>query len=594
MSLAREAEVVNHQERGGTSARERGIGYSSPLSRRLPVGSTFPYKPSSEQIGPYHHKCPENIPEAYNETNLDSMDHVRGSGNEPLKVANVGANNSSPSGTTSFHILKRDKDSALVGTTFYDLTPQPSLWQQIPRKRPSTLHSSKTERKKYTERATTDKDPGSNNFTCKRLVDSLSVLNPVVEDHKKSEPVPSAFLQENFDSVLKVGKLMKRFAGDDSALRSVLMPTRQNVHHISAVNSDAEAAAAYTNSSEDSIPVSNNRRHRAPLDISASELLAKHYGWVWGDVLTGSEPKDAEIWDTVQHLGHGSLGVVDEVRRANTQLPTLVRKQVKLPAQKRMAERIKAIVQDEAAVLRRLCHPNIITLLGSYEDTTNSRHSAYCLLMIPVGENDLERFLAMASDSDLSPDLKVRHQTWIRSWYVDLASALMYMHSSGVRHQDIKPSNIIHKGGHVFFTDFSSSGNFKVGQTTSTANPARSTAMYAAPETSINATGSYPRHGRALDVFGLGCVFCDMLSVQESRPIWRFHDFLCNSKVSDAQETPCWGNLRYREVLPRISDWFDDSDIFIDCISRMLEEQRELRLSASDVWFFFLAVEDDY
>jgi serine/threonine protein kinase len=111
--------------------------------------------------------------------------------------------------------------------------------------------------------------------------------------------------------------------------------------------------------------------------------------------------------------------------------------------------------------------------------------------MLPVGDSNLEDFPAFAGKPDLDTISKDQHKAWIQSWYADLASALAYMHSEGIRHQDIKPSNIIHKGNQVFFTDFSSCARFQVGHTTSTANPAQSTAMYAAPEADLSEISWY-------------------------------------------------------------------------------------------------------
>lgn len=290
---------------------------------------------------------------------------------------------------------------------------------------------------------------------------------------------------------------------------------------------------------------------------------------------------EKDVWASVEHLGKGSLGVVDEVRRKGTELPTIVRKRVALPIQKKKEEQIREIIRKEAATLRALRHPNIITLLGSYEDRTNTRCSSYCLLMAPVGERDLESFLIRVSDPDinLSQATQLRYRSWIQSWYTCLASALAYMHSNGVRHQDIKPSNIIHRQDHIFFTDFSSAGNFNVGHTTSTANPTRSTAMYAAPEALLPLCSADSRFGTALDVFGLGCVFCDMLTVETGSTVYEFCEFLTEG------DTPAFGGgLRYSENLSRFPAFFQDKgDFYKDCISTMLAFDRKARPTAEAV-----------
>ncbi|KAF3038186.1 hypothetical protein E8E12_008651 [Didymella heteroderae] len=225
-----------------------------------------------------------------------------------------------------------------------------------------------------------------------------------------------------------------------------------------------------------------------------SVISPEAYWWSRGHQILG--PRDEEPMTILQHLGHGSVGIVEEVRRTEM-FPTLVRKRAQLPAQKRLAEKTTAVIEEEIATLRNLRHPNNVSLVGSYEDRRQIRHASYCLLMLPVGDNDLDSFLAVVSDPDLQRDVKDQYTSWIKSWYTDLASALAYMHANGVRHQDFKPSNIIHKGDHIFFTDFGSCGKFQVGQTTSTLHPARTTEMYAAPEADFAMAG---RCGRAFDI----------------------------------------------------------------------------------------------
>ncbi|KAF2492982.1 kinase-like protein [Lophium mytilinum] len=221
------------------------------------------------------------------------------------------------------------------------------------------------------------------------------------------------------------------------------------------------------------------------------------------------------------HLGIGSLGVVEEVRIPRPGFESFVRKRVRIPPHQR-TQRLK-IIQAEAKVLGDLCHLHIVQMLGSYEDLSQGRKEFYCLLMSPVGENDLKIFLDEAGERGLA----LKEASWLRSWFGCLTSALVYMHGQGIRHQDIKPSNIVHRGSQVLFTDFSSSSRFTIGQTTSTENPARISAMYAAPEVFNNfVDGTLRKHGRKADIFSLGCVFSEMLSVLNGKSVDDFHKFL--------------------------------------------------------------------
>ncbi|XTI93898.1 hypothetical protein V2W45_1461810 [Cenococcum geophilum] len=73
--------------------------------------------------------------------------------------------------------------------------------------------------------------------------------------------------------------------------------------------------------------------------------------------------------------------------------------------------------------------------------------------------------------------------------------------------QDIKPSNVIHRGSDIIFTDFSSSSRFEISPTTSTENPART------------------RHGRGSDISSPGHIFVEMLILIDRRTVSDFRAF---------------------------------------------------------------------
>jgi serine/threonine protein kinase len=257
-----------------------------------------------------------------------------------------------------------------------------------------------------------------------------------------------------------------------------------------------------------------------------------------------------------------------------------------LSARRLQAQATIKIIQEEAKNLKSLVHQHIITLLGSYEETKPRNRHSYYLLMSPVGENDLRNFLEMVGDENETRSQTAAlsiWKTWIYGWFACLASALAFMHGNGIRHQDIKPSNIIHKGQDIYFTDFSSSCAFDIGHTTSTDNPSRASPMYAAPEIIENYTGNLQRHGRATDIFALGCVFCDMLSVLTGGSVSMFQGAIRDPEAINFGR----GALYYSQRLSQISEWFTSSAIFSDHICAMLQHSRDLRPTAMAVvqWF---------
>jgi hypothetical protein len=322
------------------------------------------------------------------------------------------------------------------------------------------------------------------------------------------------------------------------------------------------------------VPTCNTLNDHVKHPEPVVNISAVDYGWDDKHVILG--PLDKELLEVCCVLGQGSLGLVEEVRLKDTQLPTFVRKRVKLPVSKRKS--LLKIIKEEAENLKPLNHPHIVTLIGTYEEQRNHNRHFYCLLMSPVGDNELREFLEIYSDHDHSPTVKKEWEGWIRSWFVCLTSALAYMHEQGLRHQDIKPSNIIQKGSRIFFTDFSSSSTFVVGHTTSTDNPSRSSPMYAAPEVTYrsSASGDLTRHGRSSDIFALGCVFCDMLSVWQGQSLPDFHDSLSQA------DGATYGPFRYSDKIVMIEEKLRPSVLFPQCILPMLSSDRGLRPSAAD------------
>lgn len=307
------------------------------------------------------------------------------------------------------------------------------------------------------------------------------------------------------------------------------------------------------------------------VSITGSTAAPEVFGWTKEHRLL--EEREEEPFVVIEPLGAGAYGQVDEVRLVDSMKPTLVRKRFPLPIRKGDMERNRAIIKNEVDVLRKMRHPGIINFIGSYEGWVRNK-PYYSLLLHPVGDNDLETFLRLVGEGDLDPNTRWYRKRWIRPWYTDLASALKYLHSQNVRHQDIKPSNIIHKGPHIFLADFGSNGSFQAGQTTSTTYAERTTPMYAAPEADST---SPDRYGRKSDIFGLGCVFCDMHVVDMGESVTAFHEAL----LLDCGEQ----RLRYSERVTAIKAYFGKrKGSFWVYLATMLAEDRCKRPSAADVW----------
>ncbi|KAF2181496.1 kinase-like protein [Zopfia rhizophila CBS 207.26] len=303
---------------------------------------------------------------------------------------------------------------------------------------------------------------------------------------------------------------------------------------------------------------------------------ATYFGW--DGLLNLSSDEVESSLQIVATLGRGSLGIVDEVKAPSKNGVSFVRKRVLLPHIRR--KQLLDIVKSEAEVVMALSHTHIVNVFGTYEHAPSSGLPSFSLLMAPVGDSDLARFLHEAGDDSWGLRPNNQENFWLRQWFSCLASALVYMHAQGVRHQDIKPSNIIHRGGHIFFTDFSSSTRFEPGCTTSTENPTRSSAMYSAPEILDRALDdSYSRHGLGSDIFSLGCVFVEMLLVLNGQSVTKFRE----QTLRKRNGLVCYSRNQ-TEIGSAISTYSKNTSVYYSIVVYpMLHPDRKERPSAEQV-----------
>ena len=217
-------------------------------------------------------------------------------------------------------------------------------------------------------------------------------------------------------------------------------------------------------------------------------------------------PKGSFIpFQTIRNLGRGSMAHVEEVHIPHHK--SFVRKTFLLTMSSDLRSRCRDIIHREVETMSRLQHIHIIQVIGSYdlEPITST------ILMSPVGDNDLKMFLDELEETPLGTREGSERRSWLWKWVGCLISAVAYIHSQGICHKDIKPSNIVHKRHDVYLTDFSSCDQFNVGGTTSTGADARTTLMYRAPE--LFRTGDAGKHGPGTDIFALGLVFLEMKTV---------------------------------------------------------------------------------
>eukprot|EP00761_Pharyngomonas_kirbyi_P014581 gb/GECH01014611.1/.p1 GENE.gb/GECH01014611.1/~~gb/GECH01014611.1/.p1 ORF type:complete len:793 (+),score=166.24 gb/GECH01014611.1/:1-2379(+) len=163
-------------------------------------------------------------------------------------------------------------------------------------------------------------------------------------------------------------------------------------------------------------------------------------------------------------------------------------------------------LQKEVEFLRRCRHPHIVRYLGSSvgNDAQGKRYLTIFLEFIQGG-----------SVYDILKKVGALFEKVASSYTQQILYGLAYLHSQGIVHGDIKPSNVLvtHLQNTVKISDFGASRYLedKVGETT------QGTPLYMSPEI-IQGEASSPQS----DIWALGCTVLEMLTAQSP---WSEHNF---------------------------------------------------------------------
>jgi serine/threonine protein kinase len=211
-----------------------------------------------------------------------------------------------------------------------------------------------------------------------------------------------------------------------------------------------------------------------------------------------------DLLGSLKLLGAGGFSTVDEVVHRETSL-RFARKTLKNRERSAIEE-----LKNEVDVLKKLRHPHIIRFVDSVQ-----KGDRMSILLSPVAETTLAAWLDMKLQT--RPD---RLSETIVTMMGCLASSIRYLHDQRpvVKHMDIKPQNILIKQGedvpHVFLSDF---GVSSIGEITANTKAMPLTRQYCAPEVPEGVSREL-----ASDIWSLGCVFLEMLTVayKEDNPRW--------------------------------------------------------------------------
>ncbi len=171
----------------------------------------------------------------------------------------------------------------------------------------------------------------------------------------------------------------------------------------------------------------------------------------------------------LSETGSRSAATVEQVFSHQT-LREYARKLIHRGASAQEDTRFGRQFENEMEALKRLSHPHIVRLVGSYTD-----EKYLGLIMTPVADKNLDEFLRCAE-----PDPTLRKRR-LRTFFGCLATALAYLHKQHFHHNDIKPRNVLVKDWCVYLTDFGAS-SWIPGEESTTVKGADYTTKYCAPE----------------------------------------------------------------------------------------------------------------
>jgi serine/threonine protein kinase len=168
--------------------------------------------------------------------------------------------------------------------------------------------------------------------------------------------------------------------------------------------------------------------------------------------------------------------------------------------------------------------------------------------MYPVADCHLGTFLE--DTFDLRDSHSTQHMIrlcFLASTLNCLTSALDHIHEHVTKHMDIKPQNILVRKGssgvndwRVYLADFGLLRSFVSQDHSQTDGPTSLTPRYCAPE-----VYNHELRGRSADIFSLGCVFLDIITVCDGKDLHDFADFRSGES----------GDQSFHANLEKVQEW---------------------------------------
>lgn len=207
----------------------------------------------------------------------------------------------------------------------------------------------------------------------------------------------------------------------------------------------------------------------------------------------------------IKQIGHGAYGVVASANNRKNNTKVAIKKVPKAFEDLIDAKRILR----EIKLLGFFDHENIIAMVDVQRPPNRTGYEDIYIIT-DLMETDLHRVIY--SRQDLSDE-------HIQYFMYQLLRGLLFMHSADVIHRDLKPSNLLlNKNCDLKICDLGLARGFESGKDDNLTEYVV-TRWYRAPEVILNAS----HYTKALDLWGAGCVFAELLG---RSPLFPGEDYL--------------------------------------------------------------------
>ncbi|KAI1489168.1 kinase-like domain-containing protein [Biscogniauxia mediterranea] len=280
------------------------------------------------------------------------------------------------------------------------------------------------------------------------------------------------------------------------------------------------------------------------------------------------EASEDSVFKRLALLGRGSFGEVDKVE-SRVSGRVYARKRTPrawiFPISKASME----VFERERNSMMKIRHRHCVEFIGSY-----TTPMFLGILISPVAEMNLEELLSERRNTFPG------RSSLLRGFFGCLSSGIRYLHEeTKIRHRDMKPANILIHEGTVKIADFGLSLDWTDGHSTTTKGTCPGwSKRYCAPE-----VAQFQPRNSSSDIWSLGCVFLEIVTVLKGQTISGLLDFLGNDSrggFGPPYHTKQQAITAWTRRLMEISD--EDNEPIV-WVSRMLERVKDERPTAAQL-----------